>query len=143
MQVREIMTPAVQCARLGDSIAQTADRMRQLDVGALPVCGEDDRLAGFITDRDITVRATATACDPASTMVREVMTRNIVTCFEDDDVQHAAELMEQHQIRRLAVLNHDKRLVGIVSLGDLAVRTSDEHLCGEVLEQVSEPVGAH
>lgn len=139
MRVHDVMTPGVECARPSEALAQAADRMRKLNVGSLPVCGEDDKLAGMITDRDITVRATAEGCDPNITCVADVMTPEIVTCFEDDDVQHVAELMEEKQIRRLAVLNKDKRLVGIVSLGDLAVRTADDRLSGEVLEQVSEP----
>jgi CBS domain-containing protein len=139
MRIHEVMTPGVICARPGHSLSQAADRMRELDVGSLPVCGEDDKLAGMITDRDITVRATADGCDPNITTVHDVMTNEIVTCCEDDDVQKVAKLMEQKQIRRLAVLNQDKRLVGIVSLGDLAVRNQDDRLSGEVLEQVSEP----
>ena len=108
-------------------------------VGSLPVC-ENDRLVGMLTDRDIVVRAIADGCDTKTTTAREIMTPDIVYCFEDQDVQEAARLMEQNQIRRLVVLNRDKRLVGIVSLGDLAVETGDEHLTGKTLEKVSEPV---
>lgn len=86
--------------------------MRDLDVGALPVCGAGDRLAGMITDRDITIRATARCCDPTDTSVNEVMTPDITYCFDDQDVTEAAELMKEKQIRRLAVLNRNKRLVG-------------------------------
>jgi CBS domain-containing protein len=116
--------------------------MRSLDAGSLPVC-DHDRLAGMITDRDITVRAVADGRDPRTATVRDAMSEGINYCFEDDDVADAARLMRQKQIRRLVVLNHDKRLVGIVSLGDLAVETSDEHLAGETLERVSQPAGAH
>jgi CBS domain-containing protein len=112
--------------------------MRELDVGSLPVC-DNDRLVGMVTDRDITVRATAGARDPAATWVRDVMTPGIVYCFEDQDVREAARLMEEKQIRRVAVLNRDKRLVGIVSLGDLAAETRDEQLVGGTLGAVSEP----
>ncbi len=93
----------------------------------------------MITDRDITVRAVADACDPRSTTVEEVMTPDVVYCFDDQDVQEAARLMQAHQIRRLVVLDRDKRLVGIVSLGDLAVETGDEKLAGKTLEEVSLP----
>jgi len=139
MQVNEVMTRGVECIRPNDSIAHAAERMKELDVGALPVCGDGDRLVGMITDRDITVRATAGCCGPSDTCVRDVMTPNIIYVFEDQDVSEAAQLMEENQIRRLVVLNRDKRLVGIVSLGDLAVKVHDDHLSGEALEQVSEP----
>jgi CBS domain-containing protein len=139
MRVSDVMTRGAECARPTDSIAQAAERMRDLDVGSLPVCGDDGRLVGMITDRDITVRATAGACDPCGTCVSDAMTPKIIYCFEDQDVQEAAQLMEGNQVRRLVVLNRDKRLVGIVSLGDLAVKTGDERLSAEALEQVSEP----
>jgi CBS domain-containing protein len=139
MQVSDVMTRGVECARPGDSIATAAERMRELNVGALPVCGENQRLVGMITDRDITVRAIASACGPTGTSVRDVMTPDIIYCFEDQDVLEAAELMEEHQIRRLVVLDRDKRLVGIISLGDVAVKTGNDYLGGEILEQVSEP----
>jgi CBS domain-containing protein len=139
MQVNEVMTPAVECVRPNDSIAAAAQKMKELDVGALPICGDDDRLVGMITDRDITVRATAGCCDPLGTCIRDVMTPGIIYVFEDQDVAEAAQLMKENQVRRLPVLNRDKRLVGIVSLGDLAVDTGDEELAGATLEAVSEP----
>jgi CBS domain-containing protein len=139
MQVREIMTGDVECARQDTTIAQAAKRMRELNVGSLPVCGENDRLVGMITDRDITVRCTAQSGDPGTTLVSDVMTPNVVYCFEDQQVAEVAQLMEENQVRRLPVLSADKRLVGIVSLGDLAVKCGDDALSGEALEQVSEP----
>lgn len=139
MQVKDVMTRGVECARPTDSIARAAERMKELNVGSLPVCGDNDKLVGMITDRDITTRATAEGCDPSSTCVSDTMTPKVIPVFEDQDVQEAARLMEEHQVRRLVVLNADKRLVGIVSLGDLAVRAGDEQLSGEALEQVSEP----
>jgi len=93
----------------------------------------------MITDRDIVIRAVAEGRDPSATRVRDVMTPEIVWCFEDQDVSEAAQLMRDKQIRRIAVVNHDKRLVGMVSLGDLAVDTHDENLAGATLEAVSEP----
>jgi CBS domain-containing protein len=139
MQVNEVMTHGVECVRPEDSVAAAAQKMKDLDVGALPVCGDNDRLAGMITDRDITVRATAGCCDPGGTFVRDVMTPNVIYCFEDQDVTEAARLMKENQVRRLVVLNRDKRLVGIVSLGDLAVDTGDEELAGATVSAVSEP----
>jgi len=139
MQVREARTAGDECVRPNDSIASAAQRMKDLDVGALPVCGDDDRLVGIITDRDITTRATAVCCNPSGTLVRDIMTPDIIYVFEDQDVTEAARLMKENQIRRLVVLNRDKRLVGIVSLGDLAVDTRDDELVGATLEAVSEP----
>jgi CBS domain-containing protein len=138
MQLREIMTRDPVVISPDASLKDAAARMRDIDSGVMPV-GEEDRLVGMLTDRDITVRATADGKDPNATKVREVMTEDVVYCFEDADVREAAGKMEQHQIRRLIVLNRDKRLVGIVSLGDLAVDTGDERLAGEVTEKVSEP----
>jgi CBS domain-containing protein len=138
MRVKDVMTAGVECARPNDTIARTAERMRDLNVGSLPVCGDKDKLVGIITDRDITVRATAGHCTPDDTAVRDCMTPDIICCFEDQDVSEAANLMEEKQVRRVADLNQNKRLVGIVSLGDLAVKANGG-LSGEALERVSEP----
>ena len=137
MRVSEIMTRGVECARPADDLTRAAARMKKLNVGSLPVCGDSDKLVGMITDRDITIRGTAEALPPRLGQVQDVMTRDVKYCLEDQDTSEAAELMEKNQIRRLVVLNRDKRLVGIVSLGDLAVKTDENS--GEALEQVSEP----
>lgn len=117
-------------------------RMKSCDFGALPVCS-NDRLIGMITDRDIAVRAVADGRDPNYTQVDGTMSEQLVYCFEDQDVSEAAKLMEENQIRRLPILDRNKRLVGIISLGDIATRVHDEQLCGEVLERVSEPLQQH
>jgi CBS domain-containing protein len=140
MQVKEVMTRGAECVRPDDTLQQVAEKMKQLDVGPLPVC-DNDRLAGMITDRDIVVRVVAEGRDPRTTRVREAMTDGICYCFEDDDVSEAARQMKKSQIRRLAVLNRDRRLVGIVSLGDLATETGDERLAGQTLQRVSQPAG--
>jgi CBS domain-containing protein len=134
MWVREVMTPHVEVIHPDATLREAAQKMQSLDVGPIPVC-DGDRLQGMLTDRDITVRATAEGRDPNSTRVRDVMTPDVGYCFEDQDVQDAARLMEERQLRRLVVLNRDKRLVGIVSLGDLAVQTDDEELGGEELSE--------
>jgi CBS domain-containing protein len=139
MKVKDVMTKGAECVTPSTSLQEAASKMKNLDVGPLPVC-ENDHLVGMITDRDITVRATAEALPPRLGQVRDVMTPDVVYCFEDQDVDEAARLMKEHQIGRLVVLNRDKRLVGIVSLGDLAVETGNEKLAGETLEKVSEPV---
>jgi len=140
MQVKDVMTHGVECVSPDSTLQEAARKMKDLDVGPLPIC-DNDRLAGMITDRDITIRAVAEGKDPRNTRVREVMTEGINYCFEDDDVAYAADQMKEKQIRRLVVLNREKRMVGIVSLGDLAIETGDEHLTGKTLERVSQPAG--
>src|SRR5688572_12013949 len=125
MRVSEVMTRGAECTHPDSTIREAAVRMQTLDVGSLPVC-ENDRLVGMVTDRDMTVRATAAGADPNDARVRDAMTAGIHFCFEDQDVAECARLMKENQIRRLPVLNRDKRMVGIVSLGDLAVETQDE-----------------
>jgi CBS domain-containing protein len=136
MQIKEIMTREPVVIQPDVVLKEAAVRMRELDSGVMPV-GQNDRLVGMLTDRDITIRATAAGKDPNQTRVEEVMTPDVVYCFEDDDLRDAARKMEEHQLRRLIVLNRDKRLVGILSLGDL--HTADDRLAGEVAEAVSEP----
>jgi predicted transcriptional regulator len=101
------------------------------------VC-DGQQILGILTDRDIAMRAVALGADPNSTCVTEAMTPEVVCCFDDEDVEQATKLMEQRQIRRLLVMDHHKHAVGIVSLGDIATRTHDDRLSGEVLERVSE-----
>jgi CBS domain-containing protein len=138
MRVSEVMTRGVECTRPDATLQEAAAKMKSLDVGTLPVC-DDDRLVGMVTDRDITVRATAEGEPPTDVRVRDIMTPDVIYCFEDALVGDAALLMQQKQVRRLVVLDRDKRMVGIVSLGDLAVETGDERLVGSALEGVSEP----
>jgi CBS domain-containing protein len=141
MQIREIMTRDPVVTPPDTTLREAAKVMRDLDSGVLPI-GEEDRLLGMLTDRDITIRATAESKDPNSTPVREVMSSEIVACFEDDDEQDAAAKMQEHQLRRLVVLDRNERLVGIVSMGDLTLYTTDDRLAGEVTEAVSEPTDA-
>jgi CBS domain-containing protein len=143
MLLKDVMTQGVECVGPEDTIQAAARKMRDLDVGPVPVCGTDGKLAGMLTDRDIAVRAVADGCDSKTCKVREVMTPDVVYCFDDQSIEDAERVMKEKQIRRLLVLNRDKRLVGIVSLGDLAVRTGDREQIGDVLHEVSEPAGAH
>jgi CBS domain-containing protein len=138
MRVQEIMTRDVECVGPDCTLQEAASRMKALDVGPLPVC-EKDRLLGMITDRDIAVRAVAEGHDPRTERVRDAMTRDITCCHEDQEIQEAARLMNSKQIRRLAVLNRDQRLVGIVSLADLAVGSGSEQWVGHTLEGISQP----
>ncbi|MBI4524381.1 MAG: CBS domain-containing protein, partial [Deltaproteobacteria bacterium] len=138
MQIRDIMTRDVQVVDPDASLRDAAELMEKLDIGLLPVC-DGERLVGMLTDRDMTVRATAKGLHPEKTCARDVMTPEAIWCYEDQDVEEAAALMEQRQIRRLPILNRDKRLVGFLSLGDLAVRSQDRELAGEAIKRVSEP----
>jgi len=138
MKIREILTKNPEVIGPDDMICTAARKMRESDVGMLPVC-HGGQLMGCLTDRDLAIRAVAGARDPLSTKVREIMTPELFYCFENDSLEDAARFMEEKQVRRLPVLNHSKRLVGIVSLGDLALRTHDEHLVEEVLEHVCDP----
>jgi CBS domain-containing protein len=138
MQVRDVMTQEVQAIQPHATLREASDMMKRFDIGPLLVC-DGDRLAGILTDRDITVRATAEGQDPFEGRVRDAMSAEVAYCFEDDDVETAARTMKDKQVRRLPVLNRDKRLAGIVSLGDLAVNTDAKTACGETLQAVSEP----
>jgi CBS domain-containing protein len=138
MKVCEVMTRGAACTHPEATLQEAAERMKSLDVGALPVC-HNDKLVGMLTDRNIAIRSVAEGQDPWTDKVRDIMTPEVFYCFEDQDVSDVAELMQAKQVRRLPVLNRDKRLVGIVSLGDLAVRTGNEQLAGKTLEEVSEP----
>lgn len=139
MHVREVMTPGVECVDPEDTLQQAAEKMKALNIGPLPVC-ENDLLVGMLTDRDITVRSTAEGQDPWTDKVRDAMTSGVVWCFDDQEVDYAAQLMKEKKLRRLVVLNRAGRMVGIVSLGDLAVVTGNDQLAGNTLEAVSEPV---
>src|SRR5215813_13615384 len=122
MQVKDTMTPRVEVIPSDATLTEAADKMSRLDVGPLPVC-DGEQLVGMITDRDITMRATAKGSDPNTIRVRMVMTPEVVYCFEDENVETAAQMMEMLQIYRVPVMDHDLRLVGTVSLSDLAGET--------------------
>ena len=137
MLLRDIMTHGVTEVPPHATLREAADRMRSLDVGLLPVC-DGQKFLGVLTDRDIAIRAVAQGFDPNTTNVTEAMTPEVIYCFDDEDVQKAVELMEQRQIRRLLVMDHQKHAVGVVSLGDIATRNANDRLSGEALERISE-----
>ena len=138
MRVSEAMTREVRVANPGQSIREVAKIMAEIDAGSMPV-GEDDRLVGMITDRDIAIRAVAAGKGP-DTPVREVMSEEVKYCFDDEDLEHVAQNMGEIQMRRLPVVNRDKRLVGIVSLGDVA-QNEDSRTTGKTTAKVSQPGG--
>jgi osmotically-inducible protein OsmY/CBS domain-containing protein len=136
MKISDIMTRNVRVVAPERTIQEAARLMDEMNVGVLPVC-DGRRLRGMITDRDITVRATAAGLAPDTTRVRDIMSDNVWWCFDDDDVGHIVQLMSDHQIRRLPVVDHDKHLVGIVALGDLA--TDSEGDASRALSRISTP----
>ncbi len=142
MQVKEIMTCTVETINADASLVETAQKMKTLQVGALPIW-ENGELVGMVTDRDITIRAVAEEKNLSSTNVKEIMTADVYCCFEDDDIQEAANLMEEKSIHRLLVLNSNNEPIGFVSLSDFAVKSHDEQLTCEVLEKISEPACPH
>lgn len=135
--LKELMSRDVKVISPDATIREAAQQMLNGNFGMLPV-GENDRMIGAVSDRDIAIRAVAEGKD-GSTKVRDVMTADIIWAYEDDSVDAAAELMSKHQIRRLPVVNVDKRLVGIVALGDFAVDKSDIKTAGEALSEISKP----
>jgi CBS domain-containing protein len=141
VKVSEIMTTEFEMIDSTRSLYQAAEKMKSRNVGFLPV-REGKKLIGIITDRDIVIRGLAARKDPKSARVRDILTSEIFQCFEDDNVEDAARMMEDNQVRRLVVVNRDHDPVGIVSLGDIAVKTGQDQLSGEILERVSEPVGS-
>ena len=140
MRVAEVMTQDVRLIEPHQTIRDAARLMAEMDAGIMPV-REGDRLVGMITDRDIAVRAVAQGRGP-DTPVREVMTDEVKYCYEDDDTNDVARNMADIQVRRLPVLTREKRLVGIISLGDLAV-TDEAGKAGEAVAGVSQPGGQH
>ena len=140
MKVSECMTRQVFVIGPDNSLREAAQRMAECDAGALPV-GENDRLVGVITDRDIAIRAVAHDLSP-DTLVREVMSPEVRYCYEEDDTERVAENMGQQQIRRLPVVNSNKRLVGIISLGDLAA-SARATTTGRAVADISRPGGKH
>jgi len=138
MLVKECMTKQVEVGRPDMSLQEAAQKMRDGDFGILPI-GENDRLIGMITDRDITIRGTAEAVDPKKIQVRQLMSPNVLYCYEDQAVDEVTKNLGDNQIRRLPVLSRQKRLVGILSLGDLAQSDAKPEKVEEALSRISQP----
>ena len=140
MKLREIMTSNVEVIHPEDTLQTAAEKMRNRDIGFLPVC-DGDRLIGVLSDRDLIIRALAEGLDSKTIIGRDLVTSPAIYCFDDQSVDEAARIMHDNQIRRLVILSHDKRMVGVISLGDLAM-SADDKLTGDVLQSVSEPMSA-
>jgi CBS domain-containing protein len=141
MQVSEAMTRDVKICTPGQTIREVARTMAEIDAGALPV-GENDRLIGMITDRDIAVRGVAQGRGP-DTPVREIMSEHVEYCYDDEDLDRVAEGMASVRVRRVPVVNRAKRLVGILSLGDVARKERHRQAAAEAVAGVSTPGGPH
>jgi len=135
MKVSEIMTTNVECVPPESQVTDLALRMKALDIGFLAVC-ENDRIAGTVTDRDIVIRTIAVARDVNVTTARDVMSKDVVWCYEDDDVKTVAKKMREEEVRRVLILSRDKRLVGIVSIGDIS--KVEEKESGKTLKDITE-----
>lgn len=131
MQVKEAMCKSIKIISPDTLLREAAENMRECDCGYMPV-GENDRITGTVTDRDIVIRAIAAGLNPDETTVDKIMTSKVFYCFEDDNVEEAAESMKQQQVRRLIVLNRDKRMTGVITIGDIARASNDNQLLGDI-----------
>ena len=141
MKIADVMTAEVDVVKPDQTIQQAASFMLRADAGSIPVC-DGERLVGMVTDRDIAVRAVAEGMGP-DTPVRETMSDEVLYCFEDDDVEEVAAMMSVRQVRRMPVVaRDDKRLVGIVSLGDMS-RSNEHEIAALALDGITDPGGEH
>jgi len=140
MQCSEIMTRNPECCVPTDSVMKAAQLMKSQDVGPIPIVADKDgrKLTGIITDRDLTIKVIAEARDPITTRLKEVMSDNVVTCKESDEVEQVLKLMEDNQVRRIPVVDQDNHLLGIIAQADVATRLGNPGTTGRVVEQISE-----
>ena len=138
MQIKDVMTRDVEVIEADATVQEAAEVMKREDIGILPVL-DGQTLIGTLTDRDIVLRGVAEGRDLRSTRVSEILSREVMYCFEDQEIEEAATLMGDKQIRRLVILDHEQRLAGIVSLGDLAVDSPNKKPAADVLNRVSRP----
>lgn len=136
MLAKEVMSKKPEFLPPTTTLKQAAAQMKSHDYGFIPI-GENDRLVGTVTDRDITVRAVAEGLDPNKATIKQVMSKGVQFCFDTDKLEDVALKMEKLKIRRLIVLNKEKRMIGIISLGDIATKCKNTKLCSEVAEAVS------
>jgi|SRR5690606_17971582 CBS domain-containing protein len=140
MLVRDVMESQLEVIAPSATVAEAAQKMRDADIGSLPVV-EDAKLIGMVTDRDIVIRCVAEGADPRATSVREAATPDVVHCLVDQSVEDASKIMAAAKVRRLPVIDHDRRLVGIVALGDISWEGSATD-AGDALHDISEPTRA-
>ncbi|MGH9319735.1 MAG: CBS domain-containing protein [Vicinamibacteria bacterium] len=143
MKCSEVMTTEIVFSLPSESLDQVAKKMESADIGPVPIVEDQTnrKLIGMVTDRDLALRAVARGLDPKTTRAEEVMSRDIVTCNGNEDVQKALDLMGKHQVRRLPIADSDGRLVGIISQADVATRLGESEKTAEMVEEISEPRG--
>jgi CBS domain-containing protein len=137
MKIKQIMSRNVEWVRPTTPIAKAAEKMRELDIGFLPVC-DNDRLVGTVTDRDIAVRSVAQGRDPRLAPVSEIMTTSVFYSYEDEEIDAVGRHMQEREVRRMMILSREKKLVGVVSLGDIAKTSGESELAGETLGEIAE-----
>jgi len=137
MQAKDIMTKSVKCISPEMRVQDAASEMKTLDVGFLPVC-EGDRLAGTLTDRDIALRVVGEGRNPQDCTTRDVMTTEVYWCYEDQTTDEVADFMAAKEIRRVVILNRDKRLAGVISIGDLSKARGEQKRAGQTLKEIAE-----
>ncbi len=138
MLIKEIMTTGIETIDSDMNVCDAAKKMRSLGIGSLPV-QQGNQIVGIISKKDIVNRCVADECDPQAMQISEIMTREIATCWEDETIEEAAAILQQNQLHRLLVMSNENEPIGMVSLGDMAVKAHNEHLAWEVLESISEP----
>jgi CBS domain-containing protein len=137
MHVKEVMSNRPEFLPPTTPLIKITEEMRLHDFGFVPI-GENDRLIGVVTDRDVAIRGVGNGKDPNSLQAKDVMTKKVLYCYEDDNIKDAAESMCKQQVHRLIVLNKDKRMTGILSLGDIARKSKNEKLSGHIIEAISQ-----
>lgn len=137
---RDVMTRNPVSASPGDTVASVAQLMKQRDIGPVPIVEDksSNRLVGIVTDRDLALKVVADGRDPNTTLVRDVMTRDVVTCREDDEIEQTLEAMSSHQLRRIPVVDSNDMLVGIIAQADVATRMNQPEKTGEMVKEISQ-----
>jgi len=140
MKCSDVMTRDPECSLPDDLVTEVAQRMLDEDIGSIPIIEDDQtrKLIGIVTDRDLALKVVAEGRDPRSTRVSDVMTRQVVTCFEDDDVQKALDAMSEHQLRRIPVVDREEHIVGIIAQADIATRVDQPQKTAEVVKDISQ-----
>lgn len=139
MRCTEIMTSNPECCLPSDPVVKAARLMRSEDVGPIPIVTDKDskKLTGIVTDRDLAVKVVAEGRDPNATPIEEVMTQEVITCNEDDDVKQVLNLMQKHQVRRIPVVDRNLQLLGIIAQADVATRLARDKVTGQMVEEIS------
>ena len=141
MKCKEMMTQKVVCCLPDDKVAKVAKKMKKADIGSVPIVEdmEKKKLIGIITDRDLALKVIGKGRKPQSTKIKKVMTKNVVTCLANDDLQKALDLMAENQLRRIPVVDKNNRVVGVISQADIAIRLNQAEKTAEVIKDISEP----